>query len=83
MEIKNNYFEKRELKLLQQKINTHKKLLECYQIRLLLIDTDKAIKSDYQINEDEIEKIITYSKIDVLKDKIQILENDFYSMYSK
>ena len=83
MEIKNNHFHKLDLNLLQKEIDIHKKLMDCYNLRLYLIDTDRAIKNEYQKNEDEIQKIITYSKISTLKDKIYELEIEFLSMYNK
>jgi len=83
METKNDYFKNRELRLLQDKININKRLLECYYLRLFLIDTNKAIKNEYDKNEDVIKTIITHSKIDVLKQKIQNLEDEFLSMYNQ
>ena len=60
-------------KELIQKINTNKRMLECLELRLHYIDSNKATKSDYEINEDEIKKILTNTKIDLLKDKINEL----------
>jgi hypothetical protein len=47
---------------------------------LHLIDDNKANKSEYEKNEDEITKIITCSKIDSLKDKVFELEEQFNSL---
>lgn len=62
---------------LQKKINTHKRLLECLELRLYLIDNNRANKSEYDKNEDEITKIITCSKIDSVMDRIFNLELEF------
>jgi hypothetical protein len=79
-ETKMDVFIKKELDALRKKINTYKTLLECYEIRLHLIDDNKANKSEYEKNEDEITKIITCSKIDSLKDKVFELEEQFNSL---
>lgn len=79
-ETKIDVFLKKELDALRKKINTYKTLLDCYELRLHLIDDNKANKSEYEKNEDDIMKIITCSKIDSIKDKIFELEEEFNSL---
>lgn len=62
---------------LQKIININKRMLECYELRLHLIDRYKINKTDYDLNEDEIVKIKTESIISGLKNKISLLENEF------
>jgi hypothetical protein len=73
-------FNKIILNELQRKINTHKRMLECLELRLYLIDSNKANKTEYERNEDEMIKIITCSKIDSVLDKIFCLEIEFNSL---
>jgi len=55
---------------LQNKINTYTKLYDCLKLRLYLIDSNKANKTEYEKNEDEITKILTYPKIQSVSNQI-------------
>jgi hypothetical protein len=69
------------MKILQVAIEDKKKLLECYEIRLHLIDTDKVNKSEYDINELKIVKLQTQSLIRILVEKINQLEDEFIKVF--
>lgn len=71
---------KNELRDLQIKIGINKRMLECLELRLHYIDSNKVNKSEYELNEDEIIKITTNTKIDFLNDKISELENEFINL---
>jgi|LakMenE18May11ns_1017448.scaffolds.fasta_scaffold9672581_2 hypothetical protein len=71
---------KNELKDLQIKIEINKRMLECLELRLHYIDSNRVNKSDYELNEDDIIKITTNTKIDFLNDKISELENEFINL---
>lgn len=68
---------------LQKTISVNKRMLECYELRLHLIDRDKINKTDYDLNEDEIIKIKTESMIVGLRNKISTLEDDFINLLNR
>lgn len=70
------------LQYLETSLIFHKKKLECLQKRLVLVDTDKASKSEYQKNEDELLKIKTVIEIDSMQKVIGEREG-YYIMYCK
>jgi hypothetical protein len=65
------------IKVLQDTLSTHKKMLDCLEKRLTLIHIDYATKNEYEKNEIEITKIKTQGEIDSLKKVIKQREEYF------
>lgn len=65
------------IKVLQETLATHKKMLDCLEKRLTLIHIDYATKNEYEKNEIEIVKIKTHGEIDALKKVIKKREEYF------
>jgi hypothetical protein len=70
------------LEHLETSLIFHKRKLECLQKRLILIDTDKSSKSEFQKNEDELLKIKTVIEIDSMQKVIGEREG-YYINYCK
>ena len=69
------------MQYLEGQLVFHKKKLECLQKRLVLIDYDKASKSEYQKNEDELIKIKTVMDIESMRKLIGEKEGYFIKMF--
>ena len=69
------------MQYLEGQLVFHKKKLECLQKRLVLIDYDKASKSEYQRNEDELVKIKTVMDIEAMRKLIGEKEGYFIKMF--
>ena len=67
---------------LENQLIFHKRKLECLQKRLVLIDENKASKSEHQKNEDELLKIETILNIETLQ-KIIGEREGYYVSYAK
>lgn len=65
----------------QSALSTLKKLIERLELRLYLIGSNGANKSDYDKNETEILKIKTITEIDKLTSTQERLEVEFVTIY--
>jgi len=72
-----------ELAKEKSRIEAMKQLLDRYYLRLSLIDYNKADKSEYEKNEDEIVKIQTHTLIAKLSCDIEKKEEAFISLFNK
>ena len=69
------------MQYLEGQLIFHKKKLECLQKRLVLIDFEKASKSEYQRNEDELTKIKTVMDIEAMQKLVGEKEGYYINMF--